>query len=217
MRFFLLCMGLVLSLVGTGCQDPPECDKSTPCEFGEVCKQGVCEPIGCATSAQCTMESFCADGVCTPGCAEDGDCYPGDFCNVEAGQCESAGCTDTRLDCGYKEFCNDFSGDCYDAGGYFCKECNDELDCGGNGNRCTGYGFCGVSCESNDDCPSGFNCFPFVDFNGNVVDYQCFTYCWLYEDYEEEMPQDKIWPRPLILGFPTCPVLESLAIEEAVQ
>jgi len=217
MRFFLLCVGLALSLVGTGCQDPPECDKSTPCDFGEVCKQGVCESIGCATSAQCSMESFCADGVCTAGCAEDADCYPGDFCNVEAGVCESAGCTDTRLDCGYKEFCNEFSGECYDAGGYFCKDCNDEQDCGGNGNRCTGYGFCGVSCESNDDCPSGFNCFPFVDFNGNVVDYQCFTYCWLYEDYEEEMPQEKSWPRPLLPELPTCPVLESMALEEAVR
>lgn len=213
MRHLLLLIGLVFA--GFGCQEPPECDQNTPCAFGEVCKLGVCQVVGCATSEQCPMEHYCSAGACFPGCEEQSDCYPGDTCNVEAGQCESGGCTDTRLDCGYKEFCNEFSGECYDAGGYFCKECNDDYDCGGNGNLCTGSGYCGVSCDSNDDCPSGFNCFPFVDMAGNVVDYQCYTYCWLYEDYEENMPQEKVWPRPLLPELPTCSIIDE-AVEQGV-
>jgi hypothetical protein len=212
MRFFMLLMGLSLSLFA--CQDPPECDADTPCEFGSVCKVGTCTTIGCATSAQCDMEQFCESGACTPGCEQDDDCYPGDHCNVEAGQCESSGCVDTRLDCGYKEFCNEFSGECYDAGGYYCKECNDDFDCGGNGNYCTGTGYCGVTCESDNDCPSGFSCSPFVDINGNVVFYQCFTYCWLYDDYESEIPEDNagakagVWPQLLQPELPTCSIIE---------
>ena len=121
MRHLMLCFGMMI--LAMGCQDPPECDQDTPCEFGQTCKLGVCTSVGCATSTQCPMENFCSNGTCTPGCAENADCYPGDSCNVESGQCEVSGCTDSRLDCGYKEFCNEFSGECYDAGGYFCKEC----------------------------------------------------------------------------------------------
>jgi hypothetical protein len=154
------------------------------------------------------MENLCENGTCTSGCGEDADCYPGDSCG-EAGACEPKDCTDTRLDCGFKQFCNEFSGECYDAGGYYCKPCNDELDCGGNGNYCTSSGYCGVTCETDTDCPSGFQCYAFVDGAGDVQFYQCYTACWVYADH---ITGD------VIPGFPVQPVeppICDLTVEDA--
>ena len=93
---------------------------------------------------------------------------------------------DTSLDCGFKEFCDPAAGDCYEASGYYCSECRDEDDCGGNGNLCLNFGangrFCGVTCDTNIDCPSGFECIPVSDGSGNIISKQCLTYCWLYID-----------------------------------
>lgn len=163
-----------------GCGTDAECDEATACSFGEVCIEGQCVTKSCATSAQCPMEHTCDDGACTAGCGEDADCYPGDSCG-ETGTCETKDCRDTHLDCGFKEFCNEFSGECYDAGGYYCRACNDDNDCGGNGNYCAG-GYCGVTCETNSDCPSGFQCYAFVNSAGDVQFYQCYTACSVYAD-----------------------------------
>jgi hypothetical protein len=204
----LMAFGFV---TGCGNSEPPECSAEVACEFGEVCLSGSCEVVGCANSSQCPMEHSCESGTCTPGCTDDDDCYPGDACDATTGECSSEGCTDSHLDCGFNEFCNEFSGDCYDAGGYYCKKCNDDTDCGGNGNLCTGWGYCGVTCETDSDCPSGLSCFPFVDINGNIMAYQCLTYCWLYDDLDGSL--DRSRPTPAIIDpeFPTCPsVLEAM-------
>ena len=177
---------LVAVWMMVGCTTEPDCSEEIACGFGSVCVEGVCEERLCATSAQCSMEAYCDNGVCLDGCSDDTDCFPGDGCDLETNTCEPVGCTDTHADCGFKEFCNSATGDCYDAGGTYCADCNDDNDCAGEDNYCTGYGYCGVSCTSEDDCPSGFMCAGFYDANGNVQYYQCFTYCWLYEDYDPD-------------------------------
>ena len=187
MTRFVVLLSAALALLAA-CSSGPDCSEEVACGFGSVCVEGACEERLCATSAQCAMEAYCNDGVCVEGCAEESDCYPGDTCDSETGACKSAGCTDTHEDCGFGEFCNTASDEpeCYDAGGYYCAECDDDDDCGGGGNHCTGYDYCGVACTSDDDCPSGYMCAGFVDANGNVQYYQCFTYCWLYDDYDPD-------------------------------
>ncbi len=191
-----------------GCEPEVQCDENTACPFGEVCFEGECKEIPCATSDQCGMEEYCLDRSCVDGCAEDSDCYPGMECNVEAAQCVASGCRDTQLDCDFREYCNTANGQCYDAGGYYCRSCNDESDCGGGGNLCLnfggGYEYCGVECSTDTDCPAGFGCLPIGDFNGNIISYQCATYCWLYEDgdFPEGPP-----PRPTVqelTAYPVC-------------
>jgi len=169
-----------------GCNGaPPECDAATPCTgFGETCVAGECLAGSCATSAQCSMEHYCDGRSCQPGCEQPSDCYPGFTCNSELQVCEEDGCDNTSVDCGYREFCNVATGDCYDAGGKYCSFCDEDAECG-DGNLCLAH-YCGVDCSGGRECPSGFECYGFPDEFGNVAAYQCFTYCWLYEDYEPD-------------------------------
>lgn len=204
------------ALLTLGCADGPECDAETPCPFGSVCVESVCETNTCVTSAQCDMEQYCAEGVCTEGCSDDGDCYPGDACDLEAAVCEAEGCSDTHTDCAFNEFCNEISGECFEASGYYCQECGGDADCGGNGNTCYG-GYCAVSCESDNDCPSAYTCIPFVDLAGNIQYFGCYTYCWMFEDgdYSDIESQDAMssgvqeaLPVHLALELPECLVVE---------
>lgn len=169
---------LLMMLLGCPA-DVAECSEEEPCPFGSLCVEGVCEAQTCATSSQCGIEQFCDGSTCVDGCETHDDCRFGDLCDADAQTCITAECTDTKLDCGFGEFCNP-GGECYEAGGYFCAECSDDSDCGGNGNMCLNGGYCGATCDSDNDCPGGYDCLPVVDFNGNVVSNQCFTYCWLY-------------------------------------
>ncbi len=189
---------LVLALVGCGAD--AECDEENTCRFGQVCIEGACVTKSCATSAQCPMEHTCDDGSCTEGCGEDDDCYPGDVCG-ETGACEPKDCRDTRVDCGFQEFCNEFTGECYEAGGYYCKICNDDNDCGGNGNHCYG-GYCGVDCSSDADCPSGFQCYAFSNAEG-VQYYNCWTWCAVYADDQRAKPAYPVD----VVELPTCELL----------
>ncbi|MES2639927.1 MAG: hypothetical protein V4850_10610 [Myxococcota bacterium] len=171
---------LLMMLLGCPSEEA-ECSEDVACPFGSVCEAGVCEAQSCATSMQCGIEQYCSDSTCVDGCETDDDCRFGDLCDEETSECAAAECVDTRLDCGFGEFCNP-GGECYQAGGYFCAACEDDGDCGGNGNMCLNGGYCGVTCDGDSDCPGGYDCLPVADFNGNVVSNQCFTYCWLYEE-----------------------------------
>ncbi len=182
MRVFLA--GLLL-LAACGKDPAPEvqCDEDTLCPtVGDVCREGQCVESLCANSTQCPMESYCLAGECLPGCTEETDCYPGWTCDTTAQTCIEEGCTDTQNDCGFKEFCNLANGDCYDAGGQYCSFCDEDAECG-EGNYCINH-YCGVDCASGQECPAGFECYPFGDANGNIITYQCFTYCWLFDDPE---------------------------------
>ena len=187
-----------------------ECSEAEACGFGETCVEGTCVEAGCATSAQCDMEFYCNNRVCVPGCEGDDDCYPGSECDREQGVCVESRCVETSVDCGFREFCNTATGDCYDAGGNYCKPCdadNQTADCGED-NYCLA-GYCGVDCSGGRECPSGFECYPFGDEFGNVITFQCFTYCWLYEDYDPGafslLPLDE---RLLFLNDYTCDATE---------
>lgn len=166
-----------------------ECSEEVACGFGETCLEGQCVSRTCATSAQCGMEQHCVGGACVSGCEDNADCYPGDQCETETSTCVAESCDDTREDCGFQQFCNGATGECYDAGGYYCHACQDDGDCGGNGNLCLSLGdassnYCGVTCSSDADCPNSYTCAGVSDLSGNIVAYQCITYCWLYSEDE---------------------------------
>lgn len=177
----------LLFAVLTGCGGF-ECDEETPCNFGETCVDGTCRESACATSAQCPIETYCAPSRrCEPGCEADADCQAGYRCNnsTTPGTCEQKPCESSHVDCGFREFCNQGTGECYDAGGQYCKPCEPEsvtTDCGADG-ICYG-GYCAPDCAGGRECPSGFDCVPFVNDAQQIVAWRCFTYCWLYEDYD---------------------------------
>lgn len=174
----------------TGCQqEVGECSETVPCGAFETCVDGTCQAKSCSSSIDCGMKSYCEVGECKGGCQSNDDCYPGQVCDLEngskgVGSCVEGACRDTSLDCGFGEFCDPASGDCYPASGYYCSDCRDDDDCGGNGNLCLGFGangnFCGVTCDTTSDCPAGYDCVPVSDGNGNIITNQCLTYCWLY-------------------------------------
>ncbi len=180
----------LLLLLALACRPAPECSEDLPCGLTETCVEGVCQPLSCATSAQCPLEQHCADAACVAGCTADSDCFPGDACEraegEEVGSCAPATCEDSHVDCAFGEFCDHQGGDCYDAEGYYCRPCGDDADCGGGGNVCLSWGdnghFCGVRCEAEQDCPSGYTCTVVDDAAGNVTDSLCITWCWMYEE-----------------------------------
>lgn len=186
-------MYTLILLLGLGCgrKDTAQCSEEQPCGFGEVCVEGTCQSSSCSTSAQCAMEQFCDDGTCVDGCEIDGDCYPGDYCDQESKSCDDAPCTDSHIDCDFKEYCSS-TGECVEASGYFCRDCELDSDCGGNGNVCMNWGlerdFCGVSCDTEADCPSGFICIDWQDSNDEFLTRQCATYCWLYIPERPNVP-----------------------------
>lgn len=195
---------IALALVGASCGSPPaiECTETQPCpNITEICQAGQCVEVGCSTSSQCPIESYCDGGSCYRGCREDFDCYPGNHCEITegtSGTCVEDACTDTKVDCGFREFCNLATGDCYDAGEKYCRKCDDNADCD-DGNLCLNQA-CGVDCSGGQECPSGFECYPFSgDGSGEITHYQCFTYCWLYEDYDPNGldKSKKDYPKPL--------------------
>ncbi len=174
---------LLVAFATLSCKPRYECSAETPCPFGETCVGGFCQEVACATSAQCPVDHFCTVGrQCVPGCEVDGDCAAGFVCDAEEAACVEADCQDTRTDCGYKEYCNAATGECYTAGGDFCKTCTRRADDCAPGNVCWG-GYCAVNCDNGRECPSGFDCLPFVDEVGNVVGNYCITYCWQFEGY----------------------------------
>lgn len=218
------CLAVLLVAFAVGCDNgpPPVCDELTPCEgFGEICLEGQCVVEECNSNLDCPMEHVCGvGGRCEVGCDNDRDCYPGNICDLETATCESRGCTDTHIDCGFKEFCNTATGDCYDAGGVYCRPCdprNRVQDCNGgdeNGANECWNNYCTVDCSNGRECPSGFQCYPFSDRSGNVVSFQCLTYCWLYG--QEEAGASDIAPPPppeaLPWGLPLQPECAASAL-----
>ncbi len=170
-------IALLLGLLACGGAERATCSADTLCPFGSVCVEGVCELQACATSDQCAIEQYCLSGQCIDGCAEDTDCVFGSTCDAATATCVEAACADTHVDCAFGEFCAS-DGECVEAGGAYCRACEDDGDCGGGGNLCIG-GYCGVTCAADHECPAGYDCAPIGDLSGNIVSYQCLAACWL--------------------------------------
>ncbi|MBM74215.1 MAG: hypothetical protein CMK59_02335 [Proteobacteria bacterium] len=185
---------MILMLMLACGQEEAQCSEEQGCGFGEVCVAGMCTASTCVTSEQCGMEEHCSEGDCVAGCQMDSDCYPGDFCDLETSSCTKTPCYDSHTDCNFKEYCLQSTGECVEASGYYCRSCVVDSDCGGNGNVCMHWGlernFCGVRCEVESDCPSGFICADWLDQDGNATR-QCATYCWLYIDERPVPPEQQ--------------------------
>jgi hypothetical protein len=57
-----------------------------------------------------------------------------------------------------------------------CQPCDDQGQCGGQGNTCLEFGegtsVCGVSCKTDEDCPQDYGCFQVAD-GDTIYDSQC--------------------------------------------
>lgn len=95
------------------------CTVDLDCRGGQVCSAGqcreacgpadpctglltICDPdaricVGCVTATDCAAAESCIDGTCRFVCDQNGDCAPGQRCDLASGNCV-AGC-DTDLDC----------------------------------------------------------------------------------------------------------------------
>lgn len=174
----------IVGMLLSACRSPElggnECAQERPCGWGETCVNGFCVEGRCATSAQCPVEAYCDGGECRAGCRADTDCGPGKECDVAESACVDRPCQDTQVDCAFGEYCDTTTGLCFDAGEQFCRPCETDDTCG-DGNVCYAN-HCGVDCNDRE-CPAGYDCLPLSDTFGNIVTFQCITYCALYEDY----------------------------------
>ena len=197
-----------LAILLMACTGGPECDEETACPFGSVCVEGSCEVQYCSTSDGCGMEQYCANGRCTEGCAAPDDCYPGDQCDAATATCITAAC-DEHSDCAFREFCNEVTGECFESGAYYCGECYEsgyvEGQCGSGETLCYG-GYCVPSCQTQSDCPAGFECIEFYDASSGQTSYQgCLTDCDLYGDYLDELKPGQPKRLPILEeAYPTC-------------
>ncbi|MBN2495717.1 MAG: hypothetical protein JXR96_14080 [Deltaproteobacteria bacterium] len=170
------------------CACAPGCVQDADCPLGWICESGRCrlaDPCDCRRVAYepvCgadgrtyanTCELACAEvalahqGACEQECASDADCPAGMVCDAATGHCE-LGC-----DCGGEPvnpvcgtdgmtYTNDCERRCAGVGLDHlgaCQECSPEI-CDGLDNDCDGFvdEGCGGSCQTDDDCPTGFVC-----------------------------------------------------------
>jgi len=199
---------VTLLFLFAACDRGPECDEQTACAFGSVCVEGSCEVQYCSTSEQCSMEQYCTNGRCTEGCAADDDCYPGEQCELGTSVCITAPC-DEHSDCAFNEFCNEINGECFGAGAWYCGECYEsgfvEGQCGTSETLCYG-GYCVPSCQTQSDCPAGFECIEFYDVSSGETSFQgCLTDCDLYQEQLDELRPGTKMRRPVLEeAYPEC-------------
>lgn len=156
------------------CKPGTPCEQDADCTLGEMCFDRVCTEVVCVSSADCAVGDHCtAERTCEAGCESSSDCFPGDSCIDQV--CTPGECSDTVTDCGWREQCNE--GSCEDAGEEHCAVCSDDTPCA-DGSVCWS-GFCGVRCDSREDCPGGFDCADVTP--GSVQTKVCVSACWLYE------------------------------------
>ncbi|MBM4779917.1 MAG: hypothetical protein GQE15_19605 [Archangiaceae bacterium] len=160
------------------CQSFASCTSNLDCPTGTFCDTTTtkCIPDGpCTLDEHCTMSNVCNAQTltCRAGCRTDGDCaLPNGPTTLTArlacvnGNCQ-AFCRDNQ-GCPANEFCDKTNGRCLSR-----LNRNDCAGCGMNGQTCgpanvarclsfvtegqTGS-FCGMICQNDDDCPSGFDC-----------------------------------------------------------
>lgn len=176
-------LGLSLSAALLGCSNPPACVDHGDCAAGEGCLGGSCEAVECVSSESCDLRSFCDlnSYTCRDGCEEDADCVAGELCDTEVHQCAPYGCRDTQLDCYYNEVCVQSSGWCELDPDPHCKPCTSDAVCG-EGNcfqfDTAAQTYCLLYCDSNEDCPRGYEC---ADAAGDGTLY-CTAWCPTYDE-----------------------------------
>lgn len=122
-----------------------ECLSDTDCDADESCR------LSDRTCVECLSNAECSDEVARP------------ICDTSAGEC--VGCRNDA-DCGAGRICEPNVHECVSPNARaLCEPCDDDAQCGGNGNLCIGIltagGFVDRSCAldcSNASCPSGFDC-----------------------------------------------------------
>jgi hypothetical protein len=167
----------------SSCTTNLDCPSGTFCNVNT----NVCMPVGpCAADADCNFGqvfgSVCISGACAPGCYTTSDCpiQPAAQ-NVSKPSCVGANlgtsppvlgscqafCL-TNDSCPVNSFCNSATGTCsFNPGNQNCQPCLDApSDCNAQTNyTCLGFIiegqqelFCGSTCATDADCPSGFTC-----------------------------------------------------------
>lgn len=161
------------------CQTRQGCRSNTDCAAAEFCDLGsgnCLSRTACGSDVHCVHGTYCLPGsnTCMPGCYGDGDCPLYSVCQKAAGQ-QIGTCLAGR--CGDKTFCplgqRCVNESCVPAGDpNHCAACNNTgNDCGSPSNFCLinvdydpgnpasgSQYFCGVECQTQDDCPNGYGC-----------------------------------------------------------
>jgi hypothetical protein len=165
------------------CQALVGCDSNDDCSAGSFCDvvtgqcfaSTECNPtdgqLCCVLDSQCGYGNVC-DPVtfrCQPGCREAGDCRLDEACvrglGQPLGQC-AVGVCGTDNQCAFGQLCNANNECVTDTRGNYCDGCAGGVasdDCGSRGNFCltdtvNGGEFCGVTCNTGEECPFGFGC-----------------------------------------------------------
>ncbi len=150
------------------CQSFASCTSNLDCPGGTFCDITTtrCIPVGpCTVDEHCTFDNICSAATltCRPGCRRDGDCSP-------KSSCVNSTCTFFCRDnsaCPVNQFCNQTSGRCETRSGRVdCNDCGALTSCGAaTVARCLSFvtegttdTFCGMICQDDDECPSGFDC-----------------------------------------------------------
>ena len=164
------------------CQSSAGCTSNVDCPSGTFCdiNTSVCIAQGpCVADAECPFGKVCQSGACVNGCYTTSDCpiepvtpqqsrpsCVGANLSVNPplrGACQPFCLTNDS--CPVQAFCDEASGTCsYNPADANCAPCGGGQSCGPSGNCLqfisegqTGL-FCGTTCLSQDDCPSGFDC-----------------------------------------------------------
>lgn len=139
-RFLLM---LLLLLVAS-------CASGSPTDISDLAQESDAALLG-VFGDPCLAASDCSSRVCLEADLEIGT----------KGWCSSA-CGEEACPTGYACGTRDADQVCIPAGEYLCLECQNDGDCGGDGNRCIDYDggrFCASDCANNSSsCPSGFSC-----------------------------------------------------------
>jgi len=157
-------LGFCQSLACTSDRDcPVSATNPTFCDI----TTGTCIPTAaCTLDDHCPFGQICTGNRCVNGCRRDEGCPLRQAC--VSGQCQDF-CRDNQLCPQPNQFCASSTGVCsLHPGRVDCLDCNvgnNAFTCSQNNGTCLvfiGEGqtrqFCGVDCQTDADCPAGYDC-----------------------------------------------------------
>lgn len=170
------------------CQARAGCRANSDCAAAELCDlgTGACLPrTACGAATHCDPGSVCQEARCVTGCYDDGDCTLYQLCERTGtaadplGRCVAGKCGD-RTFCELGDRCVGQS--CVDdQASPNCRACDPNAqDSCGPGNYCLinpahdpsdpnsgASNYCGVECQTAEDCGNGYNCSRIVLVSGS--------------------------------------------------